>query len=93
MFPWPGHPTQGCYPWNDLVSAVDCPLLLVFEWTPASIHAHEGLTLEAAGQAKLGKVALTPIFGDLYPLASETQAWAKREAARKRGGQLPVVGR
>jgi hypothetical protein len=76
-FPWPGNPNQDCYPKNLMISAVDCPLLLVFERTPVAMQAHGGLTLEAADKAKLGKVVLVPICGDLYPLASETQAWAK----------------
>ncbi len=83
-FPWPGNPVQFqySYPNKMMISAVDCPMLLVFERTPASIKAQDGLALEAAGQAKLGKVVLVPICGDLYPLASETEAWAKN-------GKLP----
>ena len=72
-FPWAAGGPNGRF----MFSAADCPMLVLFQRPPAAMTAQHGATFQAAGRGSIGKVALLPLYGDLYPLAAETAAWAK----------------
>lgn len=55
-------------------SSVDCPVLLVFQRSPERITVDSGLCFEF-DETGAGRVALLPLFGDLYPSVNETKQW------------------
>jgi hypothetical protein len=69
-FPWGGQ-----YMKPPPLLTVDAPLLFLFQNAPSRITSidGEGLTLTFPDQA--GRVAVLPLWGDRFPLASETSPW------------------
>lgn len=70
-------------------SIVDCPMLLLFANPPETMTARDGVTFATNDQRALGKVVLLPLYGDVYPLASETAAWSNTPDGKAGATMLP----
>lgn len=70
-FPWGGE-----YMRPAPLLAVDAPLLFLFQNAPSHITAMDGVGLIVTFPGPAGRVALLPLWGDRFPLASETERWA-----------------
>jgi len=65
---------------NPTLGQADCPVLMVFDSPPESITlGRNGLrvTFARAKANRLHSLALAPLHGDLFPLATETDRWRK----------------